>query len=240
MGVSAGPSAGSIPQTAAAASQPQAAGAGAGAGAGAEGSAEANGSGLLKAQRAAARQGTINKAERYGLKGLLNVIRMTDPDLNTLALGTDLTTLGLNLNSTEVLYATFAYPTMDVPTRREAEYVLPYCYYMQPPALKTSHLSKFKVETLFYIFYSMPKDTLQVFAAKELYNRGWRYHKELKLWFTRDDGKGTAGAGAAAAAAQPGAYWYFDVNLWDRRQFRDVSMIPGGLRFLDEAEVAAL
>ena len=32
----------------------------------------------------------------------LAVIRMTDPDLNTLALGTDLTTLGLNLNSTEV------------------------------------------------------------------------------------------------------------------------------------------
>ena len=33
--------------------------------------------------------------------GLLGVIRMTDQDLNTLALGCDLTTLGLNLNSVE-------------------------------------------------------------------------------------------------------------------------------------------
>src|SRR6185437_4769396 len=51
----------------------------------------------------------------------------------------------------------------------EPDYVLPYCYYMQPPALKTSHLAKFKPETRFYIFYNMPKDTLQVYAAKELY-----------------------------------------------------------------------
>ncbi len=39
--------------------------------------------------------------DRFGLLGLLSVIRMTDQDLNTLALGTDLTTLGLNLNSPE-------------------------------------------------------------------------------------------------------------------------------------------
>jgi len=39
--------------------------------------------------------------DRFGLLGLLNVIRMTDPDLNTLALGTDLTSLGLNPNSPE-------------------------------------------------------------------------------------------------------------------------------------------
>lgn len=31
---------------------------------------------------------------RYGLLGLLHVIRMTDPDLTMLALGTDLTSLG--------------------------------------------------------------------------------------------------------------------------------------------------
>lgn len=40
-------------------------------------------------------------AEKYGLKGLLSVIRMTDPALNTLALGTDLMKLGLKLNSSE-------------------------------------------------------------------------------------------------------------------------------------------
>ncbi len=45
----------------------------------------------------------------YGLTGLLQVIRMTDPDLNTVALGTDLTTLGLTLNSSEYGDATFCF-----------------------------------------------------------------------------------------------------------------------------------
>lgn len=144
---------------------------------------------------------------------------MTEPDLNTLALGTDLTGLGLNLNSTDVLYATFAYPCMDVPTKREPDYVLPYCYYMDPPALKTSHFSKFQLETLFYIFYNMPKDTLQVYAAKELYNRHWLYHKDLKIWFTRPssekkekmDGLGSDSAG----------FVFFDVQSWERRLSRE-------------------
>jgi len=69
--------------------------------------------------------------DRFGLLGLLSVIQMTNPDLNTLALGTDLTTLGLNLNSTESLYSTFASPWADGPSRREPEFSLPMCYYMQ-------------------------------------------------------------------------------------------------------------
>lgn len=173
-------------------------------------------------------QGTMGNS-RWGLTGLLSVIKMTDPNLNTLALGTDLTTLGLNLNSTEVLYATFAYPCVDQPTRRESDYVLPYCYYMQPPALKTSHLSKFQLGTLFYIFYNMPKDTLQVYAAKELFNRDWRYHKEFQLWFTRD----TATTPGATTANTNYIYW--DINIWDRRPFPNTN-IPGGLKFMTEDE----
>ncbi len=167
---------------------------------------------------------------RFGLTGLLNVIRMTDPDLNTLALGTDLTTLGLNLNSTDVLHATFAYPCMDTPTKREPDYVLPYCYYMSPPALKTSHLTKFNLESLFYIFYNMPKDALQIFAAKELYARDWRYHKDTKLWFTRVDG---------SHPDRPRGYEYFDINAWDRKFFDEVQslQVPGGLQFMTQEEL---
>lgn len=69
--------------------------------------------------------------------GLLDVIRMTNADLNTLALGSDLTTLGLNLNSSECLYSTFASPWAEAPTTREPQFSLPLCYYMQPPPLKT-------------------------------------------------------------------------------------------------------
>jgi CCR4-NOT transcription complex subunit 2 len=54
-----------------------------------------------------------------------------------------------------------------------------------PPSLKHSHLQKFQLETLFHVFYSMPRDLLQAYAAAELYSRDWRYHMELKLWFRR-------------------------------------------------------
>ena len=55
--------------------------------------------------------------------------------------GTDLTTLGLNLNSSDCLYATFASPWADSPAQRDPEFNLPQCYYMQPPALKTVTLT---------------------------------------------------------------------------------------------------
>ena len=32
-------------------------------------------------------------------------------------------------------------------------------------------------DTLFYIFYSMPNDEAQLFAADELAHRGWWYHR---------------------------------------------------------------
>lgn len=54
--------------------------------------------------------GSMSKEGGYGLSGLLDVIRMTDKDLNTLALGSDLTTFGLNLNSSDCLYSSFRYP----------------------------------------------------------------------------------------------------------------------------------
>lgn len=174
-----------------------------------------------------------DQINKWGLKGLLNVIRMTDPSLNMLALGTDLTTLGLNLNSSEVLYATFAHPCHDMPTRREPDYVLPYCYYMHPPALKTSHLSKFQLETLFYIFYNMPRDTLQVYAAKELQNRGWKYHEKLKLWFIRDTGD----LGDGEAAEQ---WIYFDINSLEKRIFNESSFPKVQLQFMSEEELQYL
>ena len=80
--------------------------------------------------------GSAQQADRFGLLGLLSVIRMSDPDLTTLALGTDLTTLGLNLNSRENLYKTFASPWADEPVRGEPEFVLPPCYDQKAPQLQ--------------------------------------------------------------------------------------------------------
>lgn len=150
----------------------------------------------------------------FGLLGLLGVIRMSDADRNALALGSDLTSLGLDLNSSEQLYATFASPWSENAITREPHYQLPMCYYMQPPALKTGHLSKFHLETLFYIFYALPKDVLQAYAAQELYARDWRYHVELQLWFKR-----ATPADGVPSSNNGIQYIYFDINSWERRLF---------------------
>lgn len=106
------------------------------------------------------------------------------------------------------------------------------CYYMQPPALKTGHLSKFQLETLFYIFYALPKDVLQAYAAQELYTREWRYHTESKVWFKR----ATPSDGFPNNSSSPVQFIYFDINTWERRLYSNVNQnIAGG--FLSEDDV---
>lgn len=165
--------------------------------------------------------------KQYGLLGLLHVIRMTDRDLTTLALGLDLTTLGLNLNSPETLYSTFQSPWADSATTKDPQFSLPQCYHMTPPALKTGHLTEFMTQTLIYIFYAMPRDHLQAYAAQELYNREWMYHQELRLWFKRRPTEDTSQR----------LYVYFDINAWEERPF--TGTIPGGLEagFLAPSQV---
>ena len=60
------------------------------------------------------------------------------------------------------------------------EYNLPPSYYARAPTLRSKHLKRFSVETLFYIFYQLPRDVLQAYAARELGLRGWLYCKEEK------------------------------------------------------------
>ncbi len=81
---------------------------------------------------------------------------------------------------------------------------------MQAPNTK---LSLFSDETLFYIFYSITKDALQLAAASELYAREWRYHKELKLWFTRVPGSEPL---VKTPTYERGSYIYFDTNSWEK------------------------
>lgn len=125
---------------------------------------------------------TQSNPDRFGLLGLLSVIKMSDPDLTSLALGIDLTTLGLNLNSTENLHKTFASPWSNEPSKGDPEFSVPQCYYAKnhPPqhvshstiSYKLSFLiiscvnlfflwwllqqglfAKLLLETLFYVFY---------------------------------------------------------------------------------------
>ncbi|XP_010255513.1 PREDICTED: probable NOT transcription complex subunit VIP2 isoform X1 [Nelumbo nucifera] len=151
--------------------------------------------------------------DRFGLLGLLSVIRMNNPDLTSLALGTDLTTLGLNLSSTNDIHKRFASPWSDEPAKIQPEYTVPECYHAEPPpALHQGYFAKFQPETLFYIFYSMPKDEAQLYAANELYTRGWFYHRELRLWFIRVANMEPL---VKTNAYERGSYLCFDPNTWE-------------------------
>lgn len=48
-------------------------------------------------------------------------------------------------------------PLADVPVRADLDFEVPSCYKHNPPRLQPGYLAKFKEETLFYIFYSMPQ-----------------------------------------------------------------------------------
>ncbi|KAL6508906.1 putative NOT transcription complex subunit vip2 [Orobanche hederae] len=152
-------------------------------------------------------------SDPFGLRGLLSVIKMSDPDLTSLALGIDLTTLGLNLNSSENLHKMFGSPWSDEPAKGDPEYTVPQCYYAkQPPPLSQPYFSKFQLNTLFYIFYSMPKDEAQLYAANEMYNRGWFYHREHRLWLTRVSNIEPL---VKTSAYERGSYICFDPNTWE-------------------------
>ncbi|KAI9146522.1 hypothetical protein BKA69DRAFT_1045136 [Paraphysoderma sedebokerense] len=174
---------------------------------------------LLSGPNANVQDSTLPPSDKHGLLGLLSVIRMTDPDMNALALGTDLTTLGLNLNSPDALYATFTTPFSDNPHHSftgapiEPEYHLPSCYYVQLPPPTAQKIGSFSDETLFYMFYALPRDALQEAAAQELYNRSWRYHKELKLWLTKDPSAETV---LKTNASERSTFIFFDVANWEK------------------------
>ncbi|XP_042451381.1 probable NOT transcription complex subunit VIP2 isoform X2 [Zingiber officinale] len=148
----------------------------------------------------------------FGMLGLLSVINTNDPDLTSLALGIDLTTVGLSLSSTDSLYKTFGSPWSDEPAKGELEYCIPTCYYAKtPPPLHQLHFSKFQLSTLFYIFYSMPKDEAQLYAASELYAHGWFYHRDQQLWFTRVPNSEPL---VKTHSYERGSYLCFDPNTW--------------------------
>lgn len=169
---------------------------------------------------------------KYGLLGLLDVIKMTNRDLNTLALGSDLTSFGLNLNSTDCLYSNFTSPFSSRPVSSDPNFTTPSCYRMHPPTLKSDHLTKFQVETLFYMFYAMPRDVMQATAAQELYQREWRYHGEHRLWLKARSQQEMVQSNSKVQ------YLYFDVNSWEARLYTNAPT-KGSLSagFLPEEEI---
>ena len=156
---------------------------------------------------------------QFGMFGLLTFIRAaeTDSKLVCLALGSDLTTLGLNLNSPDSLFASFASPWSDTPARpQDIDYHVPQEYIINSrirEKLAPIKLNKYGDELLFYLYYNNGNDILQVYANYELHTRNWRYHKEERLWIMKVQGLEPV---TRSQAYEQGTYLVFDVKQFKK------------------------
>lgn len=140
-------------------------------------------------------------------------------ELSKLSTGSDLSFLGLDV---ENVLDTFQLPWVDT-SIKEVEPV-----YELPESVKELNRTKFNElelqpavnrmgsyteDTLFFIFYSKPKDLMQELAARELKERNWRFHKKLKVWLAKiRDQEPTQDV----AGKEHGVYTIFDPQLWQR------------------------
>ncbi|PSR83949.1 hypothetical protein PHLCEN_2v5565 [Hermanssonia centrifuga] len=117
-----------------------------------------------------AQQVLMSPADRWGLLGLLAMIKSADLDTNLLSVGTDLGTMGLDMQTPGSLYSTFITPWADSSAAHtvEPDFHLPACYNVTPPPPGPAKASAFSDETLFFMFYASPRDALQEIAAQEL------------------------------------------------------------------------
>ncbi|KAJ4482495.1 NOT2 family protein [Lentinula aciculospora] len=169
-----------------------------------------------------AQQILMSAADRWGLLGLLAMIKNVGTDSDQ-ALSTDLGTMGLDMGYAGSLYSTFITPWADQSAAHtvEPDFHLPACYSVQSPPPGPGKVTAFSDETLFFMFYSSPRDALQEIAAQELFNRNWRFHKELRLWLTKDNGSNPS---SKVPGGESGQYTYWDPENWTKER-KDMTVI---------------
>ena len=141
-------------------------------------------------------------------------------------------------SSNRPIYQTFASPFAENETRPvEPEFYIPPCYIVHNVRPVHEQVTSFSDETLFYIFYSMPRDIMQELAAVELCvstlqrapfdafitlltkhtrtNRMWRYHKIIKQWLTKDSNVEPV---RVSSTEERGFYIFFDTTTWQRQR----------------------
>lgn len=160
----------------------------------------------------------LEDMDKFGLKGLISLLRHEDNDQNNIAKGIDLNMLGLNLsldNKSHILSKTLSSPWLET-SRSEVEplFTKPDSFTIKPNDLLPieDRISSFNDLTLFFIFYTKPRDILQELSARELNRRNWRYHKELQVWLTKDTNSEPKAAGIGA---EEGTYIFFDPVSWE-------------------------
>ncbi|XP_050063813.1 CCR4-NOT transcription complex subunit 2-like isoform X2 [Aphis gossypii] len=155
--------------------------------------------------------------DQFGIIGHLVSMRAVEYDrkFSTLTYGHDLTSLGMNLNSPENIYTTFAGPFESAPLGpHNIDFDVPPEYRVQDKIkdkLAPINLSKYEEDLLFYLFYTHFGEVMQLSVSDELRIRGWRYHTGYRVWFIPEsesiklDKNGTN---------KHGIFYVFDPQLW--------------------------
>lgn len=154
------------------------------------------------------------ETERYGLKTLLGVMDSRSQEKQSAILGDDLSQSGLRMGGSAKLSQTFSSPWRETSKYPVIpDYRLPASYSIETVVPQQQKLQNFDEGALFYIFYTMPRDAMQEAAAVELTNRSWRYHKELKMWLTKDPMSEPI---QTNNQEESGIYIFFDPTTWKK------------------------
>jgi CCR4-NOT transcription complex subunit 2 len=162
------------------------------------------------------RRSTLND-QRYGVLSLQATQSSPDPDAQALSVGTNLTTLGLDLNASSELHRTLASPFNERQPHNgghpDVDLQTPACFTQQSPRLSPSLLTRLEPDTLLLCFFASPGTDLQLIAADELYSRGFLWHKELCAWLARSTDS-TGSEPIKTDRGEQGAFTVFDPASW--------------------------
>ncbi|KAI3397768.1 hypothetical protein diail_10421 [Diaporthe ilicicola] len=155
----------------------------------------------------------MSEADKWGIKGLLTLMAKY-PSYHALVHGLNPTELGLDLNSdARITEQTFSLTSHEPPKPAQPKFSLPECYTVRNTQPIEQKMPNFTEETLLYMFYSSPQDKHQYLAAQQLYQRGWRWHNNLRVWLTKDVEMQPV---AVNPEAERGYYVIWNTDTWAR------------------------
>ena len=178
----------------------------------------------------------MSSKDRWGLPGFFAAFQ--DPVRHRLIRGETLDSLGMRIDTSEPLHQKFLGPfasSQAVPRPLDTDWSLPACYEIKNVVPLQQRVPSFTEETLFYIFYTMPRDIMQEIVAEELMGRKWRFHIPQKMWLTRDE-NAPPPVEVDPGVSESGTYLCWNPKEWKRQRvqfilkYEELDHLPRGER----------